>query len=205
MSASGQELEAKLYISNLPALKAQLQTLEARLVQPRTHEINLRFDTPDGLLRRSLQVLRLRQDTLARLTYKGPAKTVGGAQLRREIEFSVSDFEAARALLETLGYQVSLVYEKRRATYELEGVQVTLDELPFGDFVEVEGPHAQGIQAVVAKLGIDWEARIPHSYTELFERLRQALGLGFRDLTFENFAGLVVSPEDLRVRPADEN
>lgn len=205
MSKSGQELEAKLYVSNLAILETRLQTLGARLVQPRTHEINLRFDTPDGQLRRSLQVLRLRQDTLARLTYKGPAKTVGGAQLRREIEFSVSDFEAARALLETLGYQVSLVYEKRRAAYELEGVQVTLDELPFGDFVEVEGPQAHGIQEVVKKLGIDWEARIPHSYTDLFERLRLGLGFGFRDLTFENFAGLVVSPDDLRVRPADEN
>jgi adenylate cyclase class 2 len=199
----GTELEIKLYLNDLPAFRQRLEDLGAKLVQLRVHEVNLRFDTPEGSLTRSLQVLRLRQDTAARLTYKGPGEVAGGVHARRELEFIVSDFEATRALLEALGYQVSLMYEKYRTTYDLDRVHVTLDEMPYGDFAEIEGPDPESIQAVAKKLGVDWEARVLDSYTALFANLRQTHGLEFRDLSFENFAGLPVSPEALGVRPAD--
>jgi adenylate cyclase class 2 len=180
-----------------------LETLGGKLVQERLHEINLRFDTPDGDLMRTSQVLRLRQDKAARLTYKGPGQTVGGVRARREIEFSVDNFKAARSFLEALGYQVSLMYEKYRTTYELDSVQVTLDEMPYGTFAELEGPDAASIHAVAGKLRVNWEARIMESYTYLFERLREVRGLTFRDLSFENFAGVEVTPVTLGIQPAD--
>jgi len=198
-----QELEIKLYLHDLPGFQRHLEAVGARLAQPRVHEINLRFDTPGGDLGRTFQVLRLRKDTAARLTYKGPGEILGGVRLRREIEFTVGDFEAARALLEALGYQVSVMYEKYRTTYELDGVQVTLDEMPFGNFAEIEGPDPASIHAAAEKLGVDWEARVVESYTFLFERLREKLGLTFRDLSFANFAGMEVKSESLGVRPAD--
>lgn len=203
MSGSDQELEVKLYLTDLPALKARLESLGARLIQPRTHENNLRFDTPGGDLTRSFRALRLRQDSAVRITYKGPSDYIDGVRSRREIEFVVGDFEAARALFEGLGYQVSVIYEKYRAAYELEGVEITLDELPYGDFIEIEGPDAESIRAVAQRLVVDWGARIPKSYTVLFERLRGVLGFSFRDLTFKNFEDLEVTPETLGVQPAD--
>jgi len=198
-----QELEIKLYLHDLPGFQRHLEAVGARLAQPRVHEINLRFDTPGGDLGRTFQVLRLRKDTAARLTYKGPGEILGGVRLRREIEFTVGDFEAARALLEALGYQVSVMYEKYRTTYELDGVQVTLDEMPYGNFAEIEGPDPASIHSAAEKLGVDWEARVVESYTFLFERLRSKLGLTFRDLSFANFAGMEVTSEALEVRSAD--
>jgi adenylate cyclase class 2 len=198
-----QELEVKFYVTNLSAVEGRLQHLGGRLKLPRVFEVNLRFDTPNGDLGKSLRVLRLRQDTIARLTYKGPASGMGGARLRQEIEFEVSDFAAARAFLEALGYQVMMIYEKYRAAYDLDGVEVSLDELPYGTFVEIEGPNPEAIQSVARQLGLDWEATIPASYTVLFDQLKQRLGLSFRDLSFVSFEGLPVTPVDLGVRPAD--
>ena len=77
-----------------------------------------------------------------------------------------------------------------------------LDELPYGDFVEIEGNMDQ-LKPVALQLGIDWEAAIPASYHELFERVRAARELSFRDLTYENFNGIHVSPSDMGVYPAD--
>jgi adenylate cyclase class 2 len=114
-----QELEVKFYISDLGRIERRIQGAGARLSQPRTHEVNLRFDTADGALSSSGQVLRLRRDSEARLTYKGPSEQRAGARLRKEIEFTVSDFDAARALLECLGYRVTMIYEKYRAVYDL--------------------------------------------------------------------------------------
>ena len=203
MASKDQELEVKFYVLDLSALHARLQALGAKMSQSRTHETNLRFDTPEGKLARSSQVLRLRQDNAVHLTYKGPSQTRDGIHVRKEIEFITSDFNSTKALLEALGYQVSMMYEKYRAVYELEGVHVTLDELPYGDFVELEGPDPVHIHAANQRLGLDWEARILESYTVLFDRLRTTLGLAFRDLSFANFKGLEISPSAMNVRPAD--
>lgn len=203
MGGNQQELEIKLYLSDLLAFHRQVEALGGQLVEPRLHEINLRFDTPDGELTRTAQVLRLRQDTAARLTYKGPGKTVDGVHVRKEIEFIVSDYQSAESLLEALGYRVSLMYEKFRTTYELEGLQITLDEMPYGNFTEIEGTDAAAIHTAATKLGIKWEARILESYTSLFDHLRKELGFTFRDLSFQNFAELKITPYDLGVTPAD--
>jgi adenylate cyclase class 2 len=198
-----QELEIKLYLRDLPALQKRLEILGARLVQPRVHEINLRFDTPSGDLRRSSQVLRLRRDTADRVTYKGPDVELDGVRARREIEYTVDDFESARALFEALGYQVSVIYEKYRATYSLDEVLVTLDQLPYGDFAEIESQDASTIRATANQLGLDWDARINESYVALFERLRKAIEFNFPDLTFENFSGMEISLAGLGLHPAD--
>ena len=205
MAGNGEELEVKYYITDLPALEDRLTALGARLAQRRVYESNLRFDTPDGDLTRTYQVLRLRQDTEARLTYKGPGRIQDGVRVRQEIEFTASDFNAARALMEALGYRVSMMYEKYRTTYELDGVLVTLDEMPYGDFTEIEGSDTEGILAVNRRLGLDWEARVPDSYSTLFEKLRSVMQLSFRDLSFENFKNVKVYPSDLGVKAADKS
>ena len=56
--------------------------------------------------------------------------------------------------------------------------------------LEIEGPDAVSIHTAADSLGLKWEAAIAESYLKLFEQLRDKLGFTFRDLTFENFAGL---------------
>lgn len=203
MAQDNQEIEAKFYITGLQAVQERLKSLGARLVHERTHEINLRFDTPGGDLLRQLQVLRLRQDSQARLTYKGPARTVEGARARQEIEFTVSDFSSAQAFLEALGFQVIMMYEKYRTTYTMDGMEILLDEMPYGSFLEIEGPDTAAMQRLALALQIDWESAAEDSYTALFEKLRGRLGFTFRDLSFANFAALNVTAADLGLRAAD--
>jgi adenylate cyclase class 2 len=199
-----QELELKYNVFDLARIEKRLTTLGALCDQPRTLEINLRFDAPDYSLTLAGKALRLRYDTKARLTYKGPSQSQEGIRLREEIEFVVDNFQAAQAFLIALGYQVSLVYEKYRSGYILGDVHILLDELPYGNFVEIEGPDPAKIRAVNEQLGLNWETRISESYTVLFERLRKNLGLSFRDLIFENFQGLQVTTANLEIQPADE-
>ena len=203
-----QEVESKFYVLDLKKVETRLQNLEARLIQPRVLETNLRFDLPDSRLRSEGRVLRLRQDTAARLTYKSFGQSEQGVVNRTEIEFTVEDFTKAKLFLEALGYQKLLEYEKYRTTYELllgGRVHVMLDELPYGNFVEIEGESIQIIHDMAEKLILNRNAAISKSYSALFERVRQTLKLTFRDLTFSNFEGIKVSAEHLQVRPADES
>lgn len=203
MDQSNIELEVKFYISNLDKLESQLKNLGAKLVQSRTQEYNLRFDTPLGDFALGYRVLRLRQDNAIRLTYKGPGEIKNGVRSRQEIEIIVDDFDQAQTLLEALGYQISMVYEKYRMGYELDGVLVTLDELPYGDFVEIEGPDTEGIKNVSAKLGLKWDARILESYAILFDVLKNNLDISIEKLTFSDFNGILVTPDHLGVSPGD--
>lgn len=204
MSNRGQETEAKFYVSNLKKIRVRLDESQARLIQPRVLETNLRFDLPDGSLRAQKRVLRLRRDTRSRLTYKGAGQNRNGVIDREEIEFVVDDFDQARKFLEALGYQKSMMYEKYRVTYEIGDTAIMLDELPYGDFVEIEGEDERQIRALATKLGLDWNAAINNSYTGLFENVRNALHLSFQDLSFEDFEGVHVTPEHLGVRAADD-
>jgi adenylate cyclase class 2 len=179
-----QETEAKFFVLGLDGLRMRLQALEAHLIQPRVLETNIRFDLPNGGLRSKGQVLRLRQDTEAKLTYKSGSTVQQGVLSRKEIEFVVEDFEKAKLFLEELGYQKLFYYEKYRTTFELKSIQpsegsepsegfthIMLDELPYGNFLEIEGESMEVIQAVANKLNLKWDTAIATSYHVLFERL----------------------------------
>lgn len=198
-----QEIEVKFHINKPDALIEKLKACGAQPSQARILEINLRFDTADMSLSHAARVLRLRQDEEVHLTYKGPGQVMDGVLSRQEIEFTVSDFQAARHFLEALGYQVIVAYEKYRQTYRMGGLDITVDEMPYGCFAEIEGPHAVQIRAAADLLQLDWSKRIIGSYLDLFSQLKVRKGYTFKDLTFENFKEQVITPSDLRVSPAD--
>src|SRR3972149_6785539 len=149
-------------------MEKRLVNLGAMLVQPRTHEYNLRFDTPSGELGQAESMLRLRRDAASHVTFKGPSSTLGGVLARQEIEFEVSNFSAAQKLIEALGFRSKFIYEKYRTTYALEGLKVPLDEMPYGPFVEIEGKEAAAIQTAAKKLDLDWQAHFSRKHLTVF-------------------------------------
>jgi adenylate cyclase class 2 len=198
-----QETEAKFYVQDSERVQSQLKKLGAQLIQERVLETNIRFDLPGAKLRSQGRVLRLRRDTKVRLTYKSASRKEQGVLSREEIEFVVEDFDKAKKFLEALGYQKLVYYEKYRTTYEWNKTHIMLDELPYGNFVEIEGETIEEIRLVADQLGFNWTAAIGTSYNALFEHVRQALRLSFTDLSFANFENTAVQAYDLGVYPAD--
>ncbi len=192
--SSEREIEAKFYLSQLNDIRKRVLDRGGHLLVPRLLERNLRFDTPDGRLHANHEVLRLRQDSRTTLTYKRSHS----AEERTEVELEVDDFRTARSLLQALGYKVIFIYEKYRETFTLVQAKVMLDELPFGCFVEIEGPSLLEVEQAAISLGLEWEDRITSSYLDLFYTLRQHLNLPFADATFDNFASCpTTEPTDL--------
>jgi adenylate cyclase, class 2 len=201
---NGQETEAKFYIRDLRKIELRLQELKAQLIQPRIHETNLRFDNANSDLRRSYRVLRLRQDEKARFTFKGPSEEKeGGILSRREIEFVVEDFESARQFLEALGFEAVVFYEKFRTTYELNDTHIMLDELPYGEFIEIEGENAEVIHNTANLLGLNWDTMVKAGYHALFERAAGKYGLELSQLSFAALEKVKITPEDLSIQAAD--
>jgi adenylate cyclase class 2 len=191
------EIEAKLYLPNLEAIRARLIQLQAETVAERILEHNQLFASPYQDFRQQRIVLRLRQDTVAKITYKAPSIIeVDGANSRLELETTIGDMETLDAILQALGYTHSLYYEKYRTVYRLPVVPDTLimlDELPFGDFLEAEG-SPEGIERALQNLGIAKAHRIRANYAGIFEVICQAHQLDITDISFEAFVGVKIDP-----------
>jgi adenylate cyclase class 2 len=197
-----QEREVKFFVTDLRKIQIHLLAAGAEIIRPRVFERNLRFDDPAGSLTSAGRLLRLRDDGMARLTYKDRAHVDDVISEREELEVQVSDFNTAYALLAALGYEVSVQYEKYRTTYQLHDVEVDLDEMPYGYFLEIEGPGAEAIQKAAKLLELNWDARSTLSYITLFERLRTG-GLDARHLTFDQLKNKIFSAADFGLIPAD--
>ncbi len=168
-----EEIEVKIPCEDLDAIREKLRGLRST---PRTavhFESNDLYDDPEGRLRVSGRVLRLRRAAeTALLTYKGAASFTGGVKVREERETRVSDPEEMEAILIALGWKRRFRYEKRREEWMLEGCAVALDETPIGNFVEVEGDPRSIRRAVIA-LGLDFAKAVPYSYARLYAERRK--------------------------------
>ena len=196
MDNAHSETELKLHCADLMEVQHRLQRLRARQIAQRVLEINFRYENAGLRLAADGIILRLRQDSRARLTLKMPGETAPGQDSilqRFEAEVEVSDFDTAALILERLGYHVQLRYEKYRSTWALGGAEVVLDELPCGNFVEIEG-DSQQIERVVKSLALEQAPRLPLSYAGLFSVIQAHLGLPLHDLTFAAFANISLPP-----------
>jgi adenylate cyclase class 2 len=178
------EIEVKFHVGDLEAMRPRLLELGGRVAVGRHFERNWRFDLPDGSLSVRGAVLRLRLDDSARLTFKERTEQ---PERREEIEFGVDDLQAALAFLNKLGYRQIGLYEKYRETFSLGDCQVMLDELPFGSFIEIEGPSRASLQQTAERLGLHWELQVRESYLELFEALRAKLEEPVEQASFAAF------------------
>ena len=102
------------------------------------HEENIIFSSSS--LAENASVVRIRRiDGRAILTYKRRLPGISDLKHQIEYETEIADADAMTAILESLGLEPKIVYEKRRRKWRLRSAEVVLDVLPFGSFMEIEG------------------------------------------------------------------
>lgn len=120
-----------------------------------------------GLLDGTSSTLRLRKtDARTTLTYKEKITTEGEFKQQIEFETDVSDVDATESIIEKLGYKLSVIYEKHRKAWRFHSVEVVLDELPFGYYMEIEG-EIEDIIEVEKLLGAERFEPEPRGYPRL--------------------------------------
>ena len=115
-------------------------------------------------------VLRLRRiGKRGILTYKQRFPSNSDIKYQREDETRVDDPDAMEAILEALGFEPALVYEKCRETWTLGKTEIVIDELPFGLFMEIEGDETS-IRDIEGKLAIKRLRAEPATYPQLTQK-----------------------------------
>jgi adenylate cyclase class 2 len=112
-------------------------------------------------------VLRIRRiGDRAILTYKRRLKDDSTFKRQIEHESEFANVDGLRAIIESLGFEARIVYEKRRKTWTIGDAEVVLDELPFGRFLEIEGSEIS-IAEVERLLGLSDATVEPETYPAL--------------------------------------
>ena len=189
------ETEIKFYCDDLQSMRQRILAAGAQS-RGRFFESNVRFEDDGRTLIKRKSLLRLRRDQTVKLTFKStPAGENSQFKVLRELEVEVGDYDGMRLILEALGYHPEQVYEKWRETLVLDQALLCLDSMPYGNFIEIEGP-GQDIKNICARLGLPWDQRILLNYLQIFEIIKDNLHFKFSDVTFDNFSRVKVNPAD---------
>lgn len=203
------EVEVKLPVTDVPALRRRLVHLGARQISARTHEFNTLYDSQKKILARRGQMIRIRSEqpanqqrrilqAEAQLTFKGPVRGNAGKssatrrlnkgryKVREELELTLSDGERMCQILCALGLRPAFRYEKFRTTYGLKSernLKIEFDETPIGTFLELEGSPSS-INRVARLLGYAPSQYMTQTYGTLYVTHMRQHGLKPSDMLF---------------------
>jgi len=125
-----------------------------------------------GTLDENNAVLRIRTtESGTFLTFKKRIENQFDVKQQIEIETKCDDPKALAEIISNLGFVPRLVYEKRRQTWRFRSVEILLDELPFGLFMEIEG-SITSIKEAEMILGFE-DLEVEH---ETYPRITMRLG-----------------------------
>lgn len=175
------EIEIKFKIENPNFLRKILKNQGAKFLG-KTFERTFRFDTPDSKLEKNKKFLRIRTGFKNVITLKKKIKSKKFKK-REEIELEIADPEKMKIILEILGFTKIRVMEKYREKWRLHGVEIVIDKLPVGNFIEIEGKE-KSIKEIVDILGLDFKNRITKTYWDLWKEYAKRKGIKEENITF---------------------
>jgi predicted adenylyl cyclase CyaB len=180
-----EEIEVKVLDVQAEAIVRRLVERGARLEIDLTLHA-LYFDTANRELSGRGDSLRLRREgDRVLLNYKAH-RSDHRMKVKDEYETTVGDLGTARDILLGLGYVVWFEIQKRRRSYtlpDLRGVHFELDRFLGAhayvpEFLEIEAPTRELLQAGVAAAGFSMEQTVPWNAFHLVEHYRKAGGRG---------------------------
>lgn len=179
------EKEIKLLI-NLQKVKEILNNPTFKL-EKSGFQRTTRRDTEDLTFEKQNTFIRTREDNKNIITVK--RKTHNNTEVfeREEFETEIDDIEVMNSILEILGLTKTWIMEKYRIQGQYDNVTITLDELPFGIYMEIEGEE-EDIVEVANQLGLNLEGKITVTYWDLWDAYKAEHNIDpqIENIVFEN-------------------
>lgn len=159
------EREVKVLNIDKEEIEGKLINIGARLIKDE-NQINYRFDTDDGILKKTYNgYLRIRitknllnGETKNTLTFKKSLKR-NTLRINEETETEISDWENTAKILEFLGYKQKRPGYKHRRSYKYENITFeidTWDEDTYSKpYLEIEMSSEEELEKAIKLLDLD--------------------------------------------------
>lgn len=158
------EIEATFLEIDKDKIRKQLTELDAKLIQPEVLMRRVVFD-----LHSKHAFARVRDEgNRVVLTYKNHLNdTLTGTE---EINVEVSDYDNTIAILKACGLRAKSDEDSYRETWELNGVEITIDTWPWiPTYIEIEGPTAEAVANTATQLGYNIKDGVIGSVDEVYK------------------------------------
>lgn len=178
------EIECRFLEIDKEALIKKLAQLGAHDEGEKMIEETVIYD-PELKWRDEQRFVRLRKvGDKTKLTYKEHQKhTVDGTY---ELEFTIDDYEKAELFFEKIGLLPFRHQQKKRHTFQLNGVTVDIDTWPkIPTYVELEGESEEALKKVAQMIGLDWKDVDFHNARWIIENKYNIPVGTFRWFTFD--------------------
>ena len=164
------EIEVKVRVKDLEALREALLKSGAQLKKERSSEENTLYDFPAQTLCQKRSALRLRTaGKKTFLAFKGAPQKSRRFKVRDEFETEVKNEKQTQKILRSLGLSPVFSYQKFRAVYRKGRLKICLDETAAGCFCELEGEKNE-IVKFAKTLGFSRADLIKLDYVQLLEK-----------------------------------
>jgi predicted adenylyl cyclase CyaB len=164
------EIEVKVRVKDLEALREALLKSGAELQKERYSEENTLYDFPSRTLFKKRSALRLRKaGKKTFLAFKGAPQKSRRFKVREEFETEVKNEKQAKKILGCLGLAPAFRYQKSRTVYKRGRLKICLDETEAGTFCEFEGERNK-ISKYAKILGFGRADLIKLDYVQLLQK-----------------------------------
>lgn len=183
------EYEATFEDVDKDDLRKKLKEAGAKLVKDEFLQKRVTLNLPKGHEMKDTWLRVRDEDGKITMTLK----TVNGDKIenQKEIELKVDDFDSAVLMLETIGCEQKSYQETKREIWNLDGVDVMIDEWPYLEpFAEVEGENEEGVRNVSEKLDFDYQDAkfccVSKLYSEKYGVSEDEINNEISEITFES-------------------
>ena len=184
------EIEYKFWVKNKQNLIKKLDKMTTAK-KPRQYQKSVMYDNPQAIMQKTNGRIRVRtfgNSGEKALTYKKPISSKNGA--KREIEYEIffkDPNNQIEKILEAMEFRATTSYERYQTKWEIDGVEITLDEYPFADIIEIEG-KIQKIKKLAKDLGFNIKDGLTKPVDTLFQEWRKERELSFKPhMRFDDF------------------
>jgi len=161
------EIEAKFLNVDFEDMRKKLRASGATCTHPMRLMRRKNFDRPNHEFERTLNAWVRVRDEGNRVTLAYKQLNHRGIDGTQEVSVEVDSFDDTVSLLQAIGLEQTSYQETRRESWELDGVQIELDEWPWAHpYIEIEASAEKDLYVVAEKLGFEKEQAL-HGSVEI--------------------------------------
>lgn len=177
------EQEVKFEVPNIKNILKKLKEIGATEIAT-DFQRTIRFETENDDLLSKGMFLRVRSGHGDVITLKRKiSEDNADFKEREEIETKVEDLAKMRKIINYLGFTKEFIFEKYRSNWKYKGAEISVDELPFGNYLEIESTP-ELINEIAKDLELDNKYRKALTYWDLFEKYKKANNLTGDNIVF---------------------
>lgn len=133
-------------------------------------ELTVRYDYEDLRLSKNGIFIRTKTGFENVLTIKEKTDVCQSDYFqRKKREIEIESPEELKYIFEKIGLTNQLVMEKYRQLWKLDDIYISIDELPFGIYMEIKGSSKQ-INKILKKFGFKKSQVINETYWDIFKK-----------------------------------